>query len=91
MKEHFIVPDDLYNNGLRLTQFCISQSIIVAASERVKTPQWDCIPEENCILDKETLLWITADDDMENSPDVRSAKRISWRIVVRNLCKKQMD
>ena len=33
------------------------------------------IPEENCILDKETLLWITADDDTEDSPDVRSAKR----------------
>ena len=56
---------------------CISQSIIVASSERAKTPQWDCIPEENCILDKDTLSWIMADDDTENSPDIPgSAKRL---------------
>ena len=61
----------------------------MAASERAKIPHWDCIPEENCILDKETLLWIMA--DAENSPDVRSAKQLGWRIVVRNLCKKQTD
>ena len=38
------------------------------------TLQWHCIPKENCILGKETLSWITADDDTENLPDVRSAK-----------------
>ena len=72
----FIVPDDFFNDDRSTvsTQFCISQSIIAAASERAKTLQWHCIPEENCILDKETLSWITADDDTENSPDVRSAK-----------------
>ena len=76
MEGGFIVPDDFYDDDLRLTQFCVSQSIIVAASERAKTLQWDCIPEENCILDKETLSWITADDETENLPDVRSAKRL---------------
>ena len=75
MGEGFIIPDDFCNDDLRLTQFCISESIIMAASERAKTLQWHCILEENCILDKETLLWITADDDTENSPDVQSAKR----------------
>ena len=49
----------------------------MAASERAKNPQWDCIPEENCILDKDTLSWITADDDTENSPDIPgSAERL---------------
>ena len=33
------------------------------------------IPEEDCILDKETLSWITAHDDTESLPDVQSAKR----------------
>ena len=42
----------------------------MAALERVKTPQWDCSPEENCILDKNTLSWIMADGDTENSPDI---------------------
>ena len=74
-EEGFIVPDDLSNDDLRLTQFCDSQSIIVVALERAKTLQWHCTPEENCILDKETLSWITADNDTENLPDVRSAKR----------------
>ena len=67
-----------FQDDLRLTQLCVfpSQSI-VAASERAKTPQWDCIPEENCILDKDTLSWATADDDTENSPDIPgSAKRL---------------
>ena len=68
-------PDDFFNDDLHLTQFCISESIFMAASERAKTLQWHCIPEENCILNKETLSWITDDDDMENSLDVRSAKR----------------
>ena len=75
MGDGFIVPNDFFNDDLRLTQFCISESIIMAALERAKTLQWHCIPEENCILDKKTLSWITADDDMENSPDVRSAKQ----------------
>ena len=35
-----------------------------------ESEEWDCIPEENCILDKDTLSWITADDDTENSPDI---------------------
>ena len=49
----------------------------MAVSERAKTPQWDSIPEENCILDKDTLSWATADDDTENSPDIPgSAKRL---------------
>ena len=31
-------------------------------TERAKMLQWHYIPEENCILDKETLSWNTADD-----------------------------
>ena len=39
--------------------------------------QWDCIPEENFILDKDTLSRATADDDTENLPDIPgSAKRL---------------
>ena len=68
MEEGFIVPDDFFNNDLRLTQFCISESIIVVASERAKTLHWHCIPE-NFILDKETSSWTMADDDTENSAD----------------------
>ena len=73
--EGVIVPDDFFDEDLCLTQFCISQSILVDALERAKTLQWHCIPEENCILDKETVSWITADNDMKNSLDIRSAKR----------------
>ena len=70
MEERFIVPDDFQWRSTLDTTLCISKSIIVAVSERAKTPQWDSIPEENCILDKDTLLWATADDDTENSPDM---------------------
>ena len=71
----FIVPDNFYD--VRFTQFCIFHHMILAV--------WNYIPEENCILRKKTLPWITADDDMEKSPDILSAKRLK----LRNLYKKQ--
>ena len=59
----------------------------MAASERAKTPQWDSIPEENCILDKDTLSWATADDNTENLPDILgSAERL--RLEDRNTTSK---
>ena len=40
MEEGFIVPDDFFNDDLRLIQFCISESIIVAASEGYLLPSF---------------------------------------------------
>ena len=42
MEEHFIIPDDFSTTIYTLDIIlCIPQSIIVAASEGVKTPQWE--------------------------------------------------
>ena len=77
MEERFIVTDDFSRRSTLDTTLCVSKSIIVAASERAKTPQWDCIPEENCILDKDTLSWATADNDTENSPDIPGSAKLA--------------